>query len=120
MCSNAVDKADLIRALVEDALQKGSERAAVASAEIYTVLKRLAVTLTNTRSDPSVVQRATDRSSRLVALSQDGAWDEERRYAMALKITRHGSLFRQSIPADDIRRRAEELLRRINPTGTRS
>lgn len=66
-------EAHLIRALVEDALQKGSERAAVASAEIYTVLKKLAVALTSTKSDVhlSFNERQVALSSRLVALSQD-------------------------------------------------
>jgi hypothetical protein len=67
-------EADLIRALVENALQKGSERAAVTSAEIYPVLKRLAVALTDTKSDVhlSFSERQIALSSRLVALSRDG------------------------------------------------
>jgi hypothetical protein len=61
-------EADLIRAVVEDALHQGSELASVGSDVIYTVLKRLAVLLTDgiSGTNLSFKNRQTALSSRLV------------------------------------------------------
>jgi hypothetical protein len=67
-------EADLIRGLVENALEKGTERSAVTSIETRSALKNLAVTLTGTSGDGlSFSDRQVARSSRLVADGPGGS-----------------------------------------------
>lgn len=66
-------EADLIRGLVEEALQHGRQRAAVTSIDTRSVLTAMAVALTRTASDGlSFSDRQIARSSRLVADAPDG------------------------------------------------
>lgn len=65
---------DLIRGLVEDALQKGTERSVLTTIEKRSVLKRLAVALTRTGIDGlSFSDRQIARSSRLIADGPEGS-----------------------------------------------
>lgn len=67
-------EADLIRGLVESALERGRERSAVTSAETRSVLTKLAVALTRSDADGlSFSERQSARSSRLVADGRDGS-----------------------------------------------
>ncbi|TRW79286.1 hypothetical protein FK535_22450 [Mycolicibacterium sp. 018/SC-01/001] len=67
-------EADLIRALVENALVIAPERSAVTSAETRSALQRLAINLTRTGGDClSFIDRQIARSSRLTADGPDGA-----------------------------------------------
>lgn len=67
-------EADLIRGLVENALEKGTERLAVTSGETRSVLQNLAVALTRSGEDSlSFSDRQIARSSRLVADGPDGS-----------------------------------------------
>lgn len=67
-------EADLIRALVESALAKPTERSAVTSSETRAVLESLAVMLTRTgRDELSFSDRQIARSSRLTAGGPEGS-----------------------------------------------
>lgn len=67
-------EADLIRALVESALAKGTERSAVTSSKTRSVLEHLAVALTRMAGDGlSFSDRQVARSSRLVADATNGS-----------------------------------------------
>jgi hypothetical protein len=67
-------EADLIRGLVENALEKGTERSAITSGETRAVLENLAVALTRMRRDGlRFSDRQVARSSRLVADGADGS-----------------------------------------------
>ncbi|MHB1800057.1 MAG: NACHT domain-containing protein [Actinomycetes bacterium] len=67
-------EADLVRVLVEDALEKGTERSAVTSAATRSALQGLAVALTRTGRDGlTFSDRQIARSSRLVADGPDGS-----------------------------------------------
>ena len=67
-------EADLIRALVEDALAKATERSAVTSGESCSALTQLAVSLTRTGGDDLLFSdRQVARSSRLVTDGLDNS-----------------------------------------------
>lgn len=67
-------EADLIRELVENALEKGTERSAVTSRESRSVLANLAIALTRAGEDGlSFSDRQVARSSRLIADGPDGS-----------------------------------------------
>ncbi|WP_191089979.1 NACHT domain-containing protein [Nesterenkonia ebinurensis] len=67
-------EADLIRELVENALEKGTERSAVTSRETRSVLANLAIALTRAGKDGlSFNHRQVARSSRLIADGPDGS-----------------------------------------------
>ncbi len=94
-------EADLIRELVEDALAKGTERAAVTSGKKRAVLEKLAVALTRGRGDGlSFSDRQIARSSRLIAERANGS------IVFSLPIFQHWfaaqALLAGEVPAEEV------------------